>query len=104
MERNTSDSKHNYQIGSCNNTTTGIGDYEEYSFSIYPNPVNSYLYIDNLDIGSKITIYNLNGVELISQISESSRESINVNSLLKGVYILKASDGNKIKLERFVKF
>lgn len=71
---------------------------------IYPNPVNTILSIDTQESFNKINIYNTLGRLVISKEVNESVESINVEALNAGTYILELSNNTKqIIRKRFVK-
>ncbi len=83
--------------------TTGTG------ISTYPNPVSSELRItlpmkwQNQPVS--FTLYNANGqvVKQVSAIQASQTETVNVNELHAGLYIVKAVSGNESAVQRIVK-
>ena len=75
------------------NITLSNQDFElgDLSFKVYPNPVESILNINEI---SDYSVYNLNGQKLI-EVQNTSE--INVQSLSRGVYIIKSNNGNALK-------
>ncbi len=74
---------------------------------VFPNPVLDYL---NISIASKnepikkITIYNIQGKQILQKTINASQTIINVSSLAKGVYILEGvTRSGAIFREKFVK-
>jgi endoglucanase len=57
---------------------------------IFPNPVRRELFFKNLKEKSKIVIYNLNGQEVFN--TKTSTESINIQHLPTGSYLLQLSN------------
>ena len=83
---------------------TSVADLEMPSLKLYPNPVREQLYIQ-VESGHPITelaVYALDGKRLIQQ--SGSTNSIDLNRLTKGMYILVASfsDGTMVR-EKFIK-
>ncbi len=72
---------------------------EAFGLSVYPNPVSSVLYVKT-DIGSRIQVYNLSGIEVIQAIQNSQLNSISVAGLRAGTYLVKVSHrtGSRIEL------
>ena len=75
-------------------------------FAVYPNPVNSVLYVDidqqairaNSPAGSKIAaceirLYNILGVLVLQTTSNSNKEQLNVSHLPDGMYFIHLYDG-----------
>jgi len=83
-------------------STLSISDFsdEQIKLSIYPNPATTVLHIDsNMEL-NKITVYNLQGQKL----SESTSNSVNVESLANGLYLLEIENTNKdVFTKRFIK-
>jgi len=82
------------------NATLSVDSFITSEFKLYPNPATSVLHIDaNMEL-SKITIYNLQGQKL----SESTSNSVNVESLSNGLYLLEIENTNKdVFTKRFIK-
>ncbi|HNW88499.1 MAG TPA: M6 family metalloprotease domain-containing protein [Bacteroidales bacterium] len=73
--------------------------------AIYPNPAKNHLTIEMLQWVEKtsIFIYNLQGQLLLTQAMLHSREEIDISTLPNGVYVIKVSDEENIKVKKFVK-
>jgi surface protein len=71
------------------------------SFSIYPNPTNSYLFIESNQKTVVISIYNLLGTKVIST---NNTNKIDVKQLPKGIYIISISNGLNKTNKKFLKF
>jgi len=78
----------------------GIDDINLPSVFVYPNPVNSILYIEGNQNPVNVSIYNLLGKEVISS---DSTNRIDVSSLSKGVYFTNIIDGNNSAIKKFIK-
>ena len=76
------------------------------SFNVYPNPVNDILtvYLPELpDEKTYISIYNNTGKLIIRQSIGNSTETINLNYIPAGLYILKLTNEKQIITKRFLK-
>ncbi|MGE5317864.1 MAG: T9SS type A sorting domain-containing protein [Chloroflexota bacterium] len=73
-------------------------------FSLYPNPVNSTLYISKADNIKTVEIYNIVGnlIKKIELNNNTGQYGINVSNLSQGLYILKAKGLNNEKAVRFI--
>lgn len=81
----------------------GVNQNENADFAIYPNPVNDQLFIQNpnqLDIQS-ILIYNTNGV-LVKQVN-TAIESVPVNDLAVGLYLVQVKTTTGTSTMKFIK-
>ncbi|WP_207534539.1 T9SS type A sorting domain-containing protein [Desertivirga arenae] len=105
---------HGDNLGSCVSAGTlaiatnneSKDDLHEKKFTVYPNPVSSTLHfkLDNIVMGAKAEIYNLNGSEALRLPLLSGPEVvIPVADLASGTYILRIINGTEIISSRFVK-
>ena len=71
------------------NVATASLDIENFSKNvcIYPNPVADILNITNIEPGSVVSIYNMNGVMLYQVKAEADFLNLNTRSFSKGVYV-----------------
>lgn len=87
--------------------TTGTLSIEELShvFNIYPNPVQSELYIATELQVEEITIYDIYGRQALCQQANvsTSQQVIDVSDLGTGIYFVKISTDNGEIVKRFVK-
>jgi hypothetical protein len=61
--------------------------------SIYPNPAQNELMIENAE-GSEIKIFNLPGQEELSVKNISNKEVVNIQKLTPGIYIIQVIEAN----------
>ena len=72
--------------------------------SIYPNPVNNMLIIDNLEGVSQVVISNVLGQTVINKIVNSNNITINTDQIDKGVYIVTlVTEGGLVRSEKIIK-
>jgi hypothetical protein len=77
---------------------------------LYPNPATKMLTVytgeehHSMAGSKKLVIYNHVGQVVISQLVQSSKVTVNVSHLEKGLYILSLTEGNKKKVVKFTKF
>lgn len=69
------------------------------NFSIYPNPASSILSISSSEIFETVSVYNMMGAEIIS----TTGNTVNVENLASGMYILRVSNDSKSATKRFIK-
>lgn len=91
---------------------SGIADYLEASvalnvisfnqdlFKIFPNPTNDKLFIRGLSNPTKISIYNVLGKLVLSEITTNE---IDLEGLQSGIYIVKIIDQQKETTRKFIK-
>ncbi len=69
-------------------------------FSLYPNPVSNYLYLNGISINSVVKIYSLQG-QLLSQ--QKGVSIIDVKKLQAGTYILEITGTHSSIRKQFIK-
>jgi len=67
---------------------------------VFPNPTDSYLFIEGINNPIYLSIYNLLGKKVMYK---SNIEKIDVSELSKGVYIINISDGVSQIIRKFIK-
>lgn len=97
-----------YKNCSTVHNSTGIGNSSplENSFIVYPNPSSSILYIETSNglIIEEINLLNVLGETVIRQnISNSYSSSIDISSLVNGIYYLKLLAKNKLLTTKIIK-
>ena len=75
---------------------TGVNEHGERALSVYPNPVNSTLFIEGLEPNSNVLIYNTLGM-LVKSVNTD--KEVNVSDLAAGVYMIRCGS----QILRFVK-
>ena len=81
-------------------SAAGINDQSKNSVKLYPNPTSGVLYIEAYNSLSNIIVHDLLGKEVLRI---SGAQSIDMGSLMSGVYLLKLYDGNNLSIQRVVK-
>ncbi len=72
--------------------------------SIYPNPFDNYLTLDNLDNATRITVYSVLGQAVMTVPVTESKMEINTDNLDKGIYLISIFDGYKnLKTQKLIK-
>ncbi|MDC1471674.1 T9SS type A sorting domain-containing protein [Flavobacteriaceae bacterium] len=78
-----------------------VGDYAfELGLSVYPNPTDSYLFVQGRENPVSVSIYNLLGEKVLLA---KNTHSVDVKELSNGVYFIRISDGLHQTIKRFVK-
>jgi len=68
---------------------------------MYPNPASSILNIENAE-NSSIDVYDLLGRVILSKNNISLNQQLNVSSLTSGTYLIKITNGNQVKTDKFI--
>ena len=84
-------------------STQSVKDISFYNIDVYPNPASNVI-----NVRSEFTIDNLSVLDLMGrtvkqQISNNKEFSLDVSDLVKGVYLVKLSSGEKEAVTKFIK-
>jgi len=86
---------------------TGVSEIVPENISIFPNPTSAIINLDLRTFSNRhdvhVEIQNSIGLIVYSHQNVANIVELNVQSLAKGIYIIKASQNNKVKVLRFVK-
>ena len=77
----------------------GVEDYNQITFTLFPNPTQEVLNIESQEFVESIRIYSVNG----NLIKETLNPEIRVSELTKGLYFAQVSINGKILTKRFIK-
>lgn len=100
----------NYNVNGLSNiniveSPTGIIDLVKSDIKVYPNPAKDKLIIENSCTENyRISIYNLQGIKLMTQNISGEKTAIDISKLASGFYILKTIDSKTNKQKIFQKF
>lgn len=91
-------------IGSANptNATASIEGLFSSQFKIYPNPTQDVIHIFSSTGIEKIEIFNTLGKRVLKS-KNLKDDQLNVSSLSKGLYLLKATKGNSVATRKIIK-
>ena len=76
-------------------------DENDGTFALYPNPANSILYINGGDTEFTYVMYNGMG-QVVANGKAQGTEQISVESLAKGVYFIRLTNGMQVHMEKVV--
>lgn len=76
-------------------------DENDGTFALYPNPANSILYINGDDAEFTYVMYNGMG-QVVANGKAQGTEQISVESLTKGVYFIRLTNGTQVHMEKVV--
>lgn len=70
-------------------SSVAVAEIDDLRIEVYPNPSNGMIMIRSIgDAGAQITVFDLNGKQVLAQQSTSDPETIYLDALSSGVYIL----------------
>jgi len=72
-------------------------------FSVYPNPVNRLLHIDNLATSTHYSISNMLGAVVLQGVLVRGSNSVNMEGLVPGVYVLELVNNEQRVVKKIVK-
>lgn len=87
-------------------TLTGISGFEEQSFYVYPNPANNSLSVrfDNEIPLTQIKVMNLLGETIFTEdLTGSAKATIDIATLINGIYLIEIRSKDSVYLQRFIK-
>jgi rhodanese-related sulfurtransferase len=88
-------------------TATNIADFELVTkdLKLYPNPATDHLTLESNNplISGTLSIFDLNGKEIIKQTVKDIKSEIDISSLSSGVYMLRLANNQTLETIRFVK-
>jgi hypothetical protein len=79
-----------------NCSVLSINDDTIFEISIFPNPADNIIMLNNITQAYNIVVYNLLGQKLISQKVDINTNTIDVANLAKGTYVLKFDTYNEV--------
>lgn len=80
-------------------------DKDQQRIQLFPNPSRSLITVTNIKAGDQMSVFNSQGNLILRKIASSGRESISVEKLAAGVYMLQVTDSdNNQRTIRFSKF
>ena len=87
------------------NATLGVGNLTKSSsdMQIYPNPVVDILNVSGEEKIIRLAIYSADGRKVTEKVISKNERSINVHSLVQGVYLLQVFTKDGVKSFKFIK-
>ncbi len=83
--------------------TASLKDLAQFNFNAYPNPAKDAINLSASKNIDKIEIYSLLGQQVLTKELNSKNANINVSSLAKGVYVVKAQIEDAVGSYKFIK-
>ncbi|MEP5254011.1 MAG: S8 family serine peptidase [Winogradskyella arenosi] len=87
------------------NLALSVDDFNLEGLRLYPNPVNSDLYLSFPEAQSqiKVVVYNQLGQEVLQETLTETTESLDVSALSAGIYLIQLSTEVGVKTLQFIK-
>lgn len=74
----------------------GNTNYDVNKIKLYPNPAKDIIRLENVELGSQIKIFDLNG-RILKEFNLSSDKKINLENLVSGLYLIKINNNQSVK-------
>ncbi len=85
------------------NSTSGIDEYANYNFQIFPNPANDFISIKFESKIEEFFLFDSQSKVLIHEYSIKPNSQINLSELKQGLYFVKIFDGERFFNQKLVK-
>lgn len=82
---------------------TASRDFAALSLVVYPNPAHNFLFVEGIAPGACLSVINLIGEKVWTKYTGQDQETIDLNGLRPGVYLLQCESQNGRQIQRFVK-
>ena len=83
-------------------TLIGLNDIVTPTFGVYPNPAIDFVTISDAN-GSEIRIVDMLGRTLVSKVSTSNTETVSLNNLQSGMYMIQIIKDGKASTQKLIK-
>ena len=66
------------------------------NINLYPNPSNGRVFVEGLEPGSNIQVYNIVGVPVFSKLVQNSNEVLSLEDQPAGLYLVVVTNNKEI--------
>lgn len=84
-------------------STLSTGDFDDKSFTYYPNPVKNILNLSYTKNITNVTVYNLLGQSVLDNKNDATSSIVDMSHLPTGTYIVKVMADNQVKTIKVMK-
>ena len=81
---------------------SGVNELNEFYVSIFPNPANDVLNVNNTIIGDELIVYDFLGKVISKSVANSTQQSILIKDFNQGVYLISVIRNGHLINKRFV--
>ena len=92
----------NEVAGTCEYYVLSTNEFDLLKFSLVPNPTTNIVKVSSVEIGTKLSVYDLEGRLVINKKINNTSEEVRVNHLNSGMYIARLQLGNKTATKKLV--
>jgi nitrous oxidase accessory protein NosD len=75
-----------------------VDEFMQSSFSVYPNPADNYIVLQNAIVGDKVVLFDVVGKKVKSFNVESESQQMDISELKTGVYFARSNQQEAIKI------
>lgn len=103
---------HGDKLGSCNSGISAVPasvvlekPAAHYKVEFYPNPASDIVNIEvsKLEPGAEVSVYNLGGVEVLSQPLTEAHQTFSISKLQPGIYVILIANGTQMTRKKLIK-
>lgn len=80
------------------NYTASVDEFTQSSFSVYPNPADDFVVLQNAKVGDKLDLFDVVGKKVKSFQVESESQQLDISELKTGVYFARSNQLEAIKI------
>lgn len=80
------------------NYTASVDEFTQSSFSVYPNPADNFVVLQNAKVGDKLDLFDVVGKKVKSFQVESESQQLDISELKTGVYFARSNQMEAIKI------
>jgi hypothetical protein len=84
------------------NFSTGLDEISELPFALYPNPANHEVIINNIPVGSRLTLIDISGRPLQTIHSKDEKTTLTTSHLAKGIYLIQVDVNGVSSVKKLV--
>ncbi len=82
---------------------TSVEEYTADGLMLYPNPVNDMLVIKSPEAITRVSVFNIQGSEVLSRVANNRTVELSLSNLKAGIYFVKVQSGNNVYVNKINK-
>ncbi|HLS12020.1 MAG TPA: Omp28-related outer membrane protein [Flavobacteriaceae bacterium] len=83
------------------NSLLNVDDFSQESITLYPNPTDGIVHIENAE-GFQVEVFNILGKVVLNKAHITNQETLNLSNLTAGVYYVKLQNENTTEVKKVV--
>jgi ligand-binding sensor domain-containing protein len=89
-------------VSKLTDANAGVGDFSTLRVAIYPNPATTEIHVDGLKTSGTYTILNMAGKEIMGNPLLKGTNTINVENLKTGIYVIRCTMASGVYTEKLI--